>query len=1087
MSEQLKKIRTTLILAMLLLAGTISAQTVKITVKDTNGEAVIGASVLEKGTRNGGITDFNGICNIKVSGKNPVVISYIGMKTKTVDVKGKSSVNVTLEDDATTLNDVVVIGYGTVRKKDLTGAVSSVSAKQIENIPVSNISEAMTGKMAGVNITTTEGSPDADVKIRVRGGGSLSQDNSPLYIVDGFPVSSIGDIAPSEIQSIDILKDASSTAIYGARGANGVIIVTTKSGKEGKTQVSFNGSLGWKKITKTVHTLNPYDFAMYQWENNNGSTAYGNFEDLEIWKSVEGTDYQDILFGRTGLQKQYNVSVNGGSKDLKFNIGFSHIDEESIMLGSGFAKNNVNAKLNAKLNKWMTLDFNARLAFTKLDGLSGGADTNETNAANSLVANSVNYEPISQLKASDDDDEENSTSTRRTPLQRITSTYKYQERLQHNYNAGLNWKPFKHFTFRSEFGYSWRHNNTDQAWAADAVTNNKFSGQGAQDGRPQLMFTRLEQKEWRNANTVTYDHNKLFNGHVHLNVLLGHEVSSVEKTSTTNYSVNFPASMTINEILANPSNGTSLKNERVISADENLLSYFGRINFTLDEKYLATFTLRADGSSKFGKDNRWGVFPSLALAWRVSDEKFLESSSSWLSNLKLRLSFGTAGNNRINSGLLTPLYSSPSGSGTKYPYFDETLGDMLEHGSNLYNPDLKWETTITRNIGIDYGFLKGRINGTIDLYWNTTKDLLMRSVIPSNTGYEYQYQNFGKTSNKGVEFTMNAVLVDKKKFGLNFNFNIAYNKNKIDELAMDNPWQSSNWGGSTIAKYEDFRLEEGGRLGEVWGYKTNGFFTVYDPVSNPNGQLVLNGNSWALRDGIKDNSASITGGTLKPGGLRLEVDENGNPIKQRLGNTIPTTTGGFGFDGRFHNFDFNVFFNYSLGNKVINATKLANAGFYNTRRYQNIVDDFSMGNRYTNIDPANGVNLGNPTNATLAIYGGAEGLIARLNEINAGATIYNPSTASRMELTDYAVEDASFLRLQNVTVGYTLPKKWVKSIFLTNVRIYFTGYNLLCITDYSGYDPEVDTSSKRNPMTPGIDYAAYPKSRSFVGGINITF
>ena len=412
---------------------------------------------------------------------------------------------------------------------------------------------------------------------------------------------------------------------------------------------------------------------------------------------------------------------------------------------------------------------------------------------------------------------------------------------------------------------------------------------------------------------------------------------------------------------------------------------------------------------------------------------------------------------------------------------------MLEHGSNLYNPDLKWETTITRNIGIDYGFLKGRINGTIDLYWNTTKDLLMRSVIPSNTGYEYQYQNFGKTSNKGVEFTMNAVLVDKKKFGLNFNFNIAYNKNKIDELAMDNPWQSSNWGGSTIAKYEDFRLEEGGRLGEVWGYKTNGFFTVYDPVSNPNGQLVLNGNSWALRDGIKDNSASITGGTLKPGGLRLEVDENGNPIKQRLGNTIPTTTGGFGFDGRFHNFDFNVFFNYSLGNKVINATKLANAGFYNTRRYQNIVDDFSMGNRYTNIDPANGVNLGNPTNATLAIYGGAEGLIARLNEINAGATIYNPSTASRMELTDYAVEDASFLRLQNVTVGYTLPKKWVKSIFLTNVRIYFTGYNLLCITDYSGYDPEVDTSSKRNPMTPGIDYAAYPKSRSFVGGINITF
>ena len=1076
-----KVIRTALLFALLIIVGNISAQTVKVNVTDATGETVIGATVMEKGTSNGAITDFDGNATVKLSGKNNhLVISYVGMKTKTIDVKGKKEIKVVMEDDNTTLNDVVVIGYGTVKKKDLTGSVSSISEKQIANIPVSNVSEAMTGKMAGVNITTTEGSPDADVKIRVRGGGSLSQDNSPLYIVDGFPVSSISDIAPSEIQSIDVLKDASSTAIYGARGANGVIIITTKEGKEGKTQVSFNGLLGWKKVTKTVKTLSPYEFAQYQYEL--GSTDYGNYNDLDIWKSVEGSDYQDEIFGRTGLQKQYNASVNGGSKDIKFNIGFSHTDEESIMLGSGYAKNNINAKLNAKLNKWLSFDFNARLGFTKLDGLSGGADTNESNAANSIVANTVAYAPVETLTSSDDEDEANSTSTRRTPLQRITSTYKYQERFQQNYNAGLNWKPFKNITVRTEFGYGWRYNNTEQVWGSDATTNSKYG----YNGQPQAQFVRVDQRDWRNANTITYANDKLFGGRDRINVLIGQEWSSTEKTTRTSTSVGYPTSMTIGEVLANTSAGTALPNESDIAADENMLSYFGRINYTMADKYLATFTLRADGSSKFGKGNRWGYFPSLALAWRMSEEDFMKSTSSWLSNLKLRLSVGTAGNNRINSGLLSTTYSMASNT-SKAPFFNEERQSMLEHGTYLYNPDLKWETTITRNIGIDFGFLRGRINGTLDFYWNTTKDLLMQTVVPSSTGYSYQFQNFGKTSNKGVELTVNTVIVDRKKWGLNFNFNIAYNKNKIDELNMENPWQSSSWSGSTISKYEDFKIEEGGRLGELWGFKTNGFFTVYDPVSNPDGQLVLEGTTWKLREGIVDNSPSITGGSYYPGGLRVEVDENGDPLKQRLGNTVPTTTGGFGFDGRVGNFDFNVFFNYSLGNKIVNGTKLANAFYHGSAKNYNLVNDFALGSRYTWIDPETGLNLGRPSTSTIAAYGGADAMIARLNEINSGASIYNPAGVSTMQLIDYAVEDASFLRVQNITVGYTLPKKWMKSIFLDSVRIYFTGYNLFCFTGYDGYDPEVDTSSKKNPMCPGIDYAAYPKSRTFVGGINVTF
>lgn len=465
----------------------------------------------------------------------------------------------------------------------------------------------------------------------------------------------------------------------------------------------------------------------------------------------------------------------------------------------------------------------------------------------------------------------------------------------------------------------------------------------------------------------------------------------------------------------------------------------------------------------------------------------MQNTRNWLSSLKLRLSYGTAGNNRINSGLTYTAYSLSSNT-ARAPFFNGDRTSMMELGSYLYNPKLKWETTVTRNFGIDYGFWNNRLSGSIDLYWNTTNDLLMKTEIPANAGYNYQYQNFGSTSNKGVELSMNAIIADKKKFGLNFNFNISYNRNRIEKLNTDNPWQSSGWGGSTIAKYEDFRVEEGGRLGEIWGYKTNGFYTAYDPVTNPEGELILNGTNWVLKDGLKDNSVNITGGSYFPGGLKVECDENGEPIKQKLGNTVAPVYGGFGFNGRAGNFDFTLFFNFSIGNKIVNATKLATSFFAGTSYGYNLNEDFCSGKRYTWIDPTTGYNLGKSISSdALAYYGGEAGIISRLNQINANASIYNPVAVTQMQLTDYAVENASFLRVNNITIGYSLPKSWIRKCYMQNVRIYVTGYNLFCLTNYSGTDPEVDTSSKRNPMTPGIDYAAYPKSRSFVGGINVTF
>lgn len=1078
MFGNLKTLRLGLIALLLLVVGSVSAQSLKGNVKDSNGEPIIGATIQEKGSKNMAVTDLDGNFSINLSGGKQITVSYIGMKTANVNISGKSSVNVVMEDEATTLNDVVVIGYGTVKKKDLTGAVTSVSAKDLANIPVSTASEAIQGKMAGVTVTTTEGSPDADVKIRVRGGGSLSQDNSPLYIVDGFPVSSISDIAPNDIESIDVLKDASSTAIYGARGANGVVIVTTKSGKEGKVQVNFGASIGVRKVMKEIGVLSPYDYAKYQYETQYGKEQeYGDWNDMDIWKSVEGSNWQDELFGRTGFQQIYNLSVSGGSKDTKFNVSYSRTDDKSIMLGSDYTKDNINAKLNTNLNKWLSLDFNARLAYSVVNGLNSGGDTNDSSASNSIINKAITFRPVEPLSSNGDDDPDETSTTDINPYDRINGTYKLQRRFRQDYNAGLNWKPFKHITFRSEFGYTWRYENTDQAWDKLA-TRNDNTGAGA----PKSRFTRVDVRNWRNANTLTYDTKNAFAKGDRLNVLVGQEWSSSQENDYYSATINFPTDYTISEVLAHQGAGEAQPNANKIGAEDNMASFFGRINYTYADKYLLTATFRADGSSKFASGNRWGFFPAVALGWRISEENFMKNVS-WLSNLKLRLSYGEAGNNRIPSGSIYQPYSFPTNyDKLKEPYFDGTIATVMELGNTKSNTDLKWETTITRNIGLDFGFLNSRINGTLDFYWNTTKDLLMKSKITSSSGYSYMYKNFGQTSNKGVELALNASIIEKKNFTLSMNANISYNKNKIDKLNTGAEWDT-NYTIPDVTTGDNFRVVEGGSLGEVWGYRLQGYYTAYDAEKNPSGELQWNGRSWELREGIKDNSSTIIG-SLQPGSPKLKVDADGKAVKEKLGNTIAPWAGGFGFNATLYGFDASIFFNYQLGNKIVNGTKLGSSFYHDNKKGYNLNSDFL--NRYTNIDPANGLSLANPTNVA-QYYGGEAGAIARLNEINANASIYNPVTVSKMYLLDYFVEDASFLRLQNLTVGYTLPKKLLKKIFLSNVRFYFTGYNLLTFTNYSGNDPEVDSSSKKSPMSPGVDYASYPKSRLYVFGVNVSF
>lgn len=1097
MSEKIEKVRYALLALLLCFCASVQAQTVRGNVKDETGEGVIGATVVEQGTKNGTVTDVDGNFTISLTGKSKkLILTYVGMEDLTVDVKKDSVISVVMKNNAT-LDDVVVIGYQTVRKRDLTGAVANINSKQLKDIPVTSASEALTGKMAGVNVVTTEGSPDADIKIRVRGGGSLSQDNSPLYIVDGFEVASISDIAPTEIESIDVLKDASSTAIYGARGANGVIIITTKSAKTGsnKFKIDLGASWGFKKATKHNKVMSPYDFAYYQYELESGTqkgdyvSAYGGFKDLDIWKSREGNDFQDKIFGRNGNQQMYNVNLAGSTKKLAYSLAYANNSENSIMYGSGYVKNNINGKLTYDITKNVIFDINARISHTKLEGLSGGADTNETNASNSIVANSTRFRPVTEISTGDDDAD---LSKVKNPYERLVATDKVKKTLNQSYSAGLSWKPMTKLTLRTQWQYGVKNGDTDQIWLGDAVSNSKYGS----NGQPQVLDESDKTWTWSNSNTVTYDDRKLHGGRDALTILVGEENKSSRLKRYSDVYVAFPSGLGFDDIKNDYTRGsTHYSSIKGIAAKENMLSFFGRINYTIADKYLATFTMRADGSSLFGENNKWGYFPSAALAWRISEEKFLKDSKA-ISNLKLRVSFGTAGNNRIPSGIQYTAWTMAE-SGSKYPWFDGNRSEMMEIEDTKNNSNLKWETTITRNVGLDFGFLKGRITGSIDAYWNTTKDLLMKTEIPGSTGYNYQYQNFGQTSNKGVELQLMATIVDAKNFTLSFSGNMAYNKNTIDKLNTKTEWASSNWGAASV--YEDFRVVEGGSLGEIWGYKMNGYYTCWTPdnhagdLRHVNGKWlpVINKETGETADpsanGV-NKSYTIFGGTLYPGCPKVETNEDGSVKKQKLGNTIAPVTGGFGFNGSFlKNFDFNVFCNFSLNNKIVNGTKLALSYYRDSAKKYNLNEDFSVGNCYTWIDPETGMNLGRPHNSTIAYYKTEDGLAKRLNEINANAEYWNPCAATAMQLTDYAVEDASFLRLQQVTLGYSLSKNVLKKCFLSAVRFYVTGYNLYCWTKYTGNDPEVDTSSKKNQMCPGVDYASYPKSRSVVFGVNVSF
>ena len=1044
------------------------------TIVDENNEPLIGVTLMVKGASAGTVTNLDGNYTIQAPENGTLVVSYIGYENQEIKVNKRSKIDVKMKPSAVALDEVVVTGYGSIRRSDITGSVASVSAESISKVAATSVTDALMGKMPGVQITTADGALDAEVNIRVRGGGSITQDNSPLYIVDGFPVDNINNIPPTDIATVDVLKEASMTAIYGARGANGVVVITTKSPKAGKTSIQFNSYLQTRTLAKKLPLMDNYEFVMAEYEYQlvrNGESGVKNFnrnfgfyDDLDLYKYIEPNDWQEDIFGGTPLSQYYNLSIDGGSEKTKFNISFTRNKDEGQMIGSGLSRNNIRMRLNHELFKGLKLETNINYMNRTVDG-AGTGGTNVKNALCFRPTNGLSNDFAYDYEDENLDEAGNSLEQGYTPSQDTEQNYRKKLENKLSLQAALVWDVVNHLQFRSEFGINNDYTEDRRFWGPKSST---ARGAGM-NNQPSAERTKSHSAGYRLANTLTY--RNFFKRAHSVNLMIGQEINHSQSDNTLMSARYFPISITADAALENfalgtPNQSTSFKDTPVRTS-----SFFGRALYDYRNRYYATFTFRADGSTKFAPGKQWGYFPAGSLAWRISNESWMKPVK-FISELKLRASLGLAGNNRIGNDLWQNIYRVKSGNSA--PAFNNGEYNYYEFGDvkYLYDPDLKWETTITRNLGLDFGFFNNRLTGTVDLYWNTTKDLLVPSKIPNSSGYSEQLTNVGQTSNKGIEIAMSGAIVKSKNFNLDLNFNVSFNKNKVDKLASgETEWKQKALGSDWYGTY-NYKLEVGKTMGLIYGLVNDGMYTMDD--------FTFENNTWKLKPGIANASSFGSGGfSFKPGGVKFKkqapVDPN-NPDSYVvteddftvIGNTNPKMIGGFGFSGNWKSIDFTAFFNFMYDFDVLNANKFylaSNLRHNNT----NLSMDMSLANRYRYVNDE-GVNVANDPTALAAL--------------NQNASIYSWHSMTQGIVMSDIVEDGSFLRLGTLTIGYTFPRRWLWKLKVDKLRVYVSGSNLFTLTGYSGYDPEVNV---QKGLTPGVDYNVTPRSRTYTVGINLNF
>lgn len=1056
-----KRILSSLGLILFSVSFVLAQVLVKGTVKDNLGEGVPGASVQVKGTSQGTITDLDGKFAFNVANKNAtLVISFIGYVTVEQKVDTQKPMVITLKEDTKTLDEVVVVGYQEVRRKDLTGAVAKANLDEVLTAPVASIDQALGGRIAGVNVTSSEGMPGSNMNIVVRGNNSLTQENSPLFVIDGFPVedsSAASTLNPSDIESLEVLKDASATAIYGARGANGVVIITTKKGKIGKPQLSYDGSFGVQHTTRTIPIMDAYEFVKLQNEMYPQITArtyFMNYEGKqwgqEDYRNIPQYNWQDEIF-QTAWQHNHTVRLAGGTEGVRYNASLSYFDQEGILLKTGYER--MQGRMNTvvrrnKLNMSLTANYSR--------SIQTGSTPSATsyNGMNNLFYSVWGYRPVtapdkplsSLMDTIIDETIDSSNDYRFNPIMSLKNEYRknYINNLQ--MNGFVEYEIIKGLKLKVSGGY------TFDSRKQDSFNNSKtrYGGPTSSD-KVNAQVVRSERLTWLNENTLTYQTN-IKKKHF-FNALAGitfqnsdYETYSFRTTHIPNESLGM-AGMSEGQVGATTSAKSSW----------SMLSYLGRLNYNYKSKYYATASFRMDGSSKFNKDNRYGYFPSASLAWNFTEEDFMAPLKKIISNGKLRASWGLTGNNRIGEydyyallavlksrvGSYTSNNSIPSGV---YP-FDNDATNVGIVPTSLPNKDLKWETTEQWNLGVDLGFFDERIGVTVDIYRKTTRDLLLDASLPYSSGYYSAIKNVGKVRNDGLELSLNTTNIKTRDFKWSTNFNISFNKNKVLALAENQTAllsfaqfdQKYNSQSSYIAKV-------GNSMGLMYGYVYEGTYK-YDDFNK-------SGSSYSLKPGVPYFS---TENKTQPG-MPKYADLNGDGVidsndRTIIGRGLPIHTGGFTNSFEYKGIDLSIFFQWSYGNDIMNANRLFFESGNNKSRELNQYASYI--NRWTPENPDSDI-----PSAT--------------------------DSGSNRVFSSRIVEDGSFLRLKNVTLGYTFPGQLTKKWKIDKARVYVAAQNLWTWTGYSGYDPEVSVRNS-SALTPGLDYSSYPRAYSISFGVSLGF
>lgn len=1120
-----------------------NAKTVTGTVTDNGGIPLPGVNIHIEGTSIGVISNIDGKYEITVEDpdNSTLVYSFIGFVEQKVVVGTQTVINIGLEEQTIGLEEVVAIGYGTVKKRDLTGAVASVKTEDLVQTPVSNVAQAMQGKLAGVAVTVPDGRPGADVKIRIRGGGSITQSNDPLIVVDGVSGGSLSDIPADQIASIDILKDAASTAIYGARGANGVILITTKGSsiKKGKTKVSYSGYLQIKNIANRLEALSAQDYLLFQWSYMTAYQAsagqdfagYFGLGDYAQYNEDEDEDYQTPLSAwdyyanvpshnytddliRDAMSQEHNISVSSATDKTSIYFSTNMTDDQGIKIKSGYKRYNAALKIDHELYKNVKIGFNLNYINSRKEG-----NESTSNGTGSVLSSAYTFKPIDNplghgdlTKAAEFGDGDKNLDEAYNPYKRTMDVDDISNNEKFKGQVYLNWELIKGLTLRSELSGNKNYTESQRFDAGTAIP----------DGENIIIdkSARLDLKRgygYRLANTINYEVQGLGNDHK-ISVLAGNEISKSNSKSSMIRMKGYPANYGFARTMGRIQEGLYSKLDTTtyfladgsqaqvylahkdyfdfynkIGSATATLSYFGRLNYSYKGRYLVTATMRADGSSKLAENERWGYFPATALAWRVSDEPFMAGTNSWLNNLKLRASLGTSGNDKVPYYGWNDLFDVSFDKAGKVTYVTKGY---------LQNDYLKWETTISKNVGLDYAIFDNHIYGSLELYLNRTKDLIGEIPIAVESGRDLQFRNIGSTSNRGIELSLAADIVRQKDFSVSVNATYNYNRNQIDELAPKAINQyGSKWMSSSTRPLDDYIFKVGVPIGTVRGYESDGFYTVDDfNYDSETGTYTLKediayygdgatvpggaypnpfkaGTGMVFRQDSTGNAINISE-NIFPGALKIKDTNGDGKISEdditELGQVTPPHTGGFGLNLYYKGIDFNANFTYALGGHVYNVSRLLSL----TGKKQ---DGFGA-NRLSFIKDAYKVYDINESGDLYAVTDPTE-----LKALNANAQYHLPYTENGVTLSDF-FEKSDYLRLNTLTLGYTLPKNITQKIFIQKFRVYVTGSNLFVLTNYSGIDPEVSAKDDKGAYeTPGLDFGSYPRSRTFTFGVNIDF